>query len=62
MHDPEIVRAGQGWSELDAGVSLPWPLLIAVVLAGTGIAAMAGLYPARVAASLPIVQNLKHFE
>jgi putative ABC transport system permease protein len=48
--------------ELDAGVRLPWPLLIAVVLAGTGTAALAGLYPARVAASLPIVQSLKHFE
>jgi putative ABC transport system permease protein len=42
--------------------SLPWPLLVAVVLLGTGIAALAGLYPARVAASLPIVRNLKHFE
>jgi putative ABC transport system permease protein len=49
-------------SELDAGLRLPWPLLIAVVLAGTGIAALAGLYPARVAASLPIVPSLKHFE
>ena len=29
---------------------------------GTGVAALAGLYPARVAASLPIVANLKHFE
>ena len=56
-----LVRGGAS-AELDAGVSLPWPLLIAVVLAGTGIAALAGLYPARVAASLPIVQNLKHFE
>jgi putative ABC transport system permease protein len=49
-------------AELDAGLRLPWPLLVAVVLAGTGIAALAGLYPARVAASLPIVPNLKHFE
>jgi len=32
------------------------------VLTGTGIAALAGLYPARVAASLPIVASLKHFE
>jgi putative ABC transport system permease protein len=56
-----LVRGGAS-AELDAGVSLPWPLLIAVVLVGTGIAAMAGLYPARVAASLPIVQSLKHFE
>ena len=49
-------------SELAAGLRLPWALLIAVVLVGTGVAALAGLYPARVAASLPIVANLKHFE
>ena len=49
-------------SELAAGLRLPWALLIAVVLVGTGVAALAGVYPARVAASLPIVGNLKHFE
>jgi putative ABC transport system permease protein len=49
-------------ADLGAGLRLPWPLLAAVVLTGTGIAALAGLYPARVAASLPIVQSLKHFE
>ena len=54
--------AGGASAELDAGLRLPWPLLIAVVLAGTGIAALAGLYPARVAASQPIVPSLKHFE
>ncbi|MDQ2690383.1 MAG: ABC transporter permease, partial [Chloroflexota bacterium] len=48
--------------ELDAGIRLPWALLVAVLLLGTGVAALAGLYPARVAASLPIVANLKHFE
>jgi putative ABC transport system permease protein len=48
--------------DLDAGLRLPWPLLVAVLLLGTGVAALAGLYPARVAASLPIVSNLKHFE
>ena len=53
---------GGASAELDAGVQLPWPLLIAVVLVGTGVAALAGLYPARVAASMPIVANLKHFE
>jgi putative ABC transport system permease protein len=46
----------------DPALRLPWGLLIAVVLAGTGVAALAGLYPARVAASMPIVGNLKHFE
>jgi len=54
--------AGGASAELDAGVQLPWPLLIAVVLVGTGVAALAGLYPARVAASMPIVPSLKHFE
>jgi putative ABC transport system permease protein len=48
--------------ELAAGLRLPWPLLVAVVLLGTGVAVLAGLYPARVAASLPIVRDLKHFE
>ena len=53
---------GGASTELAAGMRLPWGLLIAVVLVGTGVAALAGLYPARVAASLPIVRNLKHFE
>ena len=48
--------------ELGAGLRPPWGLLIAVVLVGTGVAALAGLYPARVAGSLPIVRSLKHFE
>jgi putative ABC transport system permease protein len=56
-----LVNGGAA-NELAAGVHLPWPLLIAVLLVGTGIAALAGLYPARVAASLPIVSSLKHFE
>ena len=54
--------SGGASAGLAAGVHLPWPLLIAVLLVGTGVAALAGLYPARVAASLPIVSNLKHFE
>ena len=45
-----------------AAIRPPWGLLVAVVLVGTGVAALAGLYPARVAASMPIVGNLKHFE
>jgi putative ABC transport system permease protein len=53
---------GGGGSELAAGPRLPWPLLVAVILLGTGVAALAGLYPARVAASRPIVRSLKHFE
>ena len=51
-----------GADELVAGVRLPWALLLAVVLTGTGVAALAGLYPARVAAALPIVRHLKQFE
>ncbi|MBW3612449.1 MAG: ABC transporter permease, partial [Chloroflexi bacterium] len=49
-------------AELSAGMRLPWPLLVAVVLLGVGVASLAGLYPARVAASVPIVRNLTHFE
>jgi putative ABC transport system permease protein len=54
--------SGSPSTELSAGLRLPWPLLVAVVLVGTGVAALAGLYPARVAATLPIVTHLKHFE
>jgi len=53
---------GGASAELVAGIRLPWPLLVSVLLVGTGVAALAGLYPARVAASLPIVRSLKHFE
>ena len=53
---------GGASDELVAGVRLPWPLLVAIVLTGTGVAALAGLYPARVAAALPIVRHLKQFE
>jgi putative ABC transport system permease protein len=45
-----------------AGLSVPWPLVIATLLLGTGVAAVAGLYPARLAARQPIVDSLKHFE
>jgi putative ABC transport system permease protein len=53
---------GGASAELAGTLRLPWLLLIAVVLLGMGVAALAGLYPARVAASLPIVRNLTHFE
>jgi putative ABC transport system permease protein len=43
-------------------LSVPWTLLIITVLLGTGIAAVAGIYPARLAARLPIVSSLRHFE
>ncbi len=54
--------SGGSSADLAGGLRLPWALLVAVVLVGTGVAALAGLYPARVAASLPIVRNLKQFE
>jgi putative ABC transport system permease protein len=54
--------SGGASADLTAGMHLPWPLLVAVVLVGTGVAALAGIYPARVAATMPIVDNLKHFE
>lgn len=53
---------GGASADLTAGLQVPWPLLVAIVLLGTGVAALAGLYPARLAASLPIVRNLTHFE
>jgi putative ABC transport system permease protein len=56
-----VIASGAS-DELAAGMRLPWPLLIAVLLVGIGVAALAGLYPARVAASLPIVRSLKQFE
>lgn len=45
-----------------AGLSIPWLLLVAVVLLGIGVAAAAGIYPARVAARTPITDSLRHFE
>ena len=56
-----LVNGGAS-ADLGGGMRLPWGLLVAVVLVGTGVAALAGLYPARVAASLPIVRHLKQFE
>jgi len=48
--------------DFGAGLAIPWPLLISVVLLGTGVAALAGLYPARLAARIPIVGSIGHFE
>jgi putative ABC transport system permease protein len=55
-----LVTAAAG--EFGAGLVTPWSLLVAVVLLGTGVAAAAGLYPARLAAGLPIIPHLKRFE
>ncbi|MEP6807169.1 MAG: FtsX-like permease family protein [Chloroflexota bacterium] len=48
--------------DFGAGLAIPWPLLISVVLLGTGVAALASLYPARLAARIPIVGSIAHFE
>jgi putative ABC transport system permease protein len=45
-----------------AGLVIPWPLVAAVVLLGLGVASLAGLYPARVAGTRPVLASLKHFE
>ena len=44
------------------GLSVPWSLLVIVVLLGVGVAALAGIYPARLAARSSIVGSLRHFE
>ena len=44
------------------GIAVPWALLAAVVLLGIGVASVAGIYPARTAARMPITDSLKHFE
>ncbi len=49
-------------NDFSAGFAVPWPLLISVVLLGTGVAALAGLYPARLAARQPLVRSFKQFE
>ena len=56
------VVGGTAARDFDAGLALPWPLLISVLLLGTGVAALAGLYPARLAARIPIVRTIAHHE
>jgi putative ABC transport system permease protein len=53
---------GFGASADFSGLAVPWMLLAIVVLLGIGVASLASLYPARLAARLPIVGSLKHFE
>ena len=48
--------------DFGAGLAIPWPMLISVVLLGIGVAAAAGLYPARLAARISIVGSIGHFE
>jgi putative ABC transport system permease protein len=56
-----MVAAGAP-GDVAPGLSVPWPLLVSVVLLGTGVAALAGLYPARLAARQPMVRSFKQFE
>jgi putative ABC transport system permease protein len=56
-----LVTAGDAGG-LDGHLELPWALLVAVVLVGTGVATLAAIYPARVAGGLPVVRHLKQFE
>lgn len=56
------VVGGTAPSGLSAGLAIPWPILISVVLLGTAIAALASLYPARLAARTSIVRSIQHFE
>jgi putative ABC transport system permease protein len=56
------VVGGTASRDFGAGLSIPWPLLISVVLLGTGVAALAALYPARLAARIPIVRTIAHHE
>ena len=56
------VLGGTTPRDLGAGLTVPWALLISVVLLGIGISALAGIYPARLAARLSIVRSIGHFE
>lgn len=49
-------------SDFTGGLAIPWGLLLAVVLLGIGVAAAAGILPARAAAATPITDQLRHFE
>ena len=56
------IVGGTPTRDFGAGLALPWPLLISVILLGTGIAALASVYPARLAAGTSIVGSIQHFE
>jgi putative ABC transport system permease protein len=56
------VVGGSAPRDFGAGLAVPWPLLVAVVLLGTAVASLAGVYPARLAARTPIVRNIQHHE
>jgi putative ABC transport system permease protein len=54
------VSAGAG--DFAAGLVVPWPLLLAIVLLGIGVAAAAAIYPARMAARAPLTASIGQFE
>jgi putative ABC transport system permease protein len=56
-----MVSAGAS-GDFGAGLAIPWALLVSVALLGTGVAALAGLYPAREAGRLPLGASVKQFE
>jgi len=56
-----MVSAGAS-GDFGAGLAIPWAVLVSVALLGTGVAALAGLYPAREAGRLPLVASFKQFE
>jgi putative ABC transport system permease protein len=49
-------------SDFVAGLSIPWGLMLAVILLGVGVASLAGIFPARAAARAAITEQLRHFE
>jgi putative ABC transport system permease protein len=51
-----------GPREFAAGLSIPWAVLAAVVLLGIGVAAAAGILPARAAARTSMTDTLRQFE
>jgi putative ABC transport system permease protein len=55
------VRLG-GPGDFAAGLAVPWPIMVAVVLLAVGVASAAGIYPARLAAATSVTESLKHFE
>jgi len=56
-----MILAGAA-GDFGAGLAVPWAVLASVVLLGTGVAALAGLYPARLAARQPLVRSFTGFE
>jgi putative ABC transport system permease protein len=65
-----IIGLGVAWAvvrlaaplQFAAGLTVPWPVLVSTVLLGTGVAALAGLYPARLAARQPLITSFRQFE